>query len=329
MSVAARTASPVDFDEFGPYLPKNRAGQPLQRADPAFRDRITADGSSGFRAEPQRYHLYAAAPCPFSHRSTIVLRLRGLTDVVSISLVDPIRDGRGWAFRAGEGHGPDEVNGFAFLSEAYEATDPEYDSHVSVPVLWDRRTGRIVCNDYRVLSTDLATAFDEWATDDGDLYPADLRTEIDELHDFLYTRVHDGPYRCGFAPSQEAYEREVRDLFEALDQLDARLARQRYLFGDRLTEADVRLWVTLARFDAVYATHFKANLRRIVDYPHLWAYARDLYQRPAFRESTDFAQIKRHYFVTHPWLNPTRIVPAGPDLDWTAPHTRAALTGGR
>ncbi|MBG0566334.1 glutathione S-transferase family protein [Actinoplanes aureus] len=315
MTVSPRAASPADFDEFGPYLPKNRAGEVLQRTDPAFRGRITADGSSGYPAEPGRYHLYVAAPCPFSQRSTIVLHLKGLRDAVTISVADPLRDGRGWAFREGQGHGLDEVNGFAFLSEAYQATDPDYDSHVSVPALWDRVTGRIVCNDYRTLSTDLATAFDKFATNEIDLYPEESRAEIDEFHEFLFTRVHDGPYRCGFARNQAEYEREVSRLFEALDQLEERLADRRYLFGDRLTEPDIRFYVTLARFDAVYFTHFKANLRRIADYPRLRVYFRDLYRMPAFRETTDFGQIKNHYFRTHPWLNPTGIVPAGPLLD--------------
>ena len=311
----AHAASPVDFGKFGPYLPKNRAGELLRRTEPAFRGRITADGSSGHPAEPGRYQLYVAAPCPFSQRSTIVLHLKGLTDVVTVTVADPLRDGRGWAFREGSGHGLDEVNGFTFLSEAYQATDPEYDSHVSVPALWDRKTGKIICNDYRTLSTDLATEFDEYANDAVDLYPKALRAEIDEFHEFLFTRVHDGPYRCGFAPSQEVYEKEVEQLFEALDQLDHRLRDQRYLFGDQLTEPDIRFYVTLARFDPVYFTHFKANLRRIADYPRLRTYFRDLYRIPAFRETTDFDQIKNHYFRTHPFLNPTGIVPAGPLLE--------------
>jgi putative glutathione S-transferase len=314
MSSSVRAATPVDFEKFGPYLPKNRAGEPLKRSEPAFRGRITADGSSGHPAEPGRYHLYVAAPCPFSQRSTIVLHLKGLRDAVTVSVADPLRDGRGWAFREGAGHGPDEVNGFAFLSEAYQATDPEYDSHVSVPALWDRETGRIISNDYRTLSTDLATAFDAYADTTVDLYPQALRTEIDEFHEFLFTRVHDGPYRCGFAPSQEVYDKEVEQLFEALDQLDHRLSDRRYLFGDQLTEPDIRFYVTLARFDPVYFTHFKANLRRIADYPRLRTYFRDLYRMPAFRETTDFGQIKTHYFRTHPFLNPTGIVPAGPLL---------------
>jgi len=184
-----------------------------------------------------------------------------------------------------------------------------------VPALWDRKTGKIICNDYRTLSTDLATEFDEHADDAVDLYPKALRAEIDEFHEFLFTRVHDGPYRCGFAPSQEVYEKEVEQLFEALDQLDHRLRDRRYLFGDQLTEPDIRFYVTLARFDPVYFTHFTANLRRIADYPRLRTYFRDLYRIPAFRETTDFDQIKNHYFRTHPFLNPTGIVPAGPLLE--------------
>jgi glutathionyl-hydroquinone reductase len=309
------TAPPLDFEKFGPYLPKNRAGEILQRSEPAFRGRITADGSSGYPAEPGRYHLYVAAPCPFSQRSTIVLHLKGLRDAVSVSVADPLRDGRGWAFRDGPGHGPDEVNGFAFLAEAYRATDPEYDSHVSVPALWDRTTGRIVSNDYRTLSTDLATAFDKYASDDIDLYPEALRAEIDEFHEWLFFRVHDGPYRCGFARGQQEYEREVGQLFDALDELEERLSDRPYLFGDRLTEPDIRFYVTLARFDTVYATHFKTNLRRIADYPRLRTYFRDLYRIPAFQQTTDFDQIKNHYFRTHPWINPTGIVPAGPLLE--------------
>jgi putative glutathione S-transferase len=325
VSEKPRAASPVDFAAYGPYAPepvRDAEGRVINRQGPAFPARITAND-----AEPGRYHLYHALSCPFSHRITIVLALKGLEQAVSVSVLDPLRDGRGWALREGEGHGLDEVNGFAFLSEAYEATEPGYLGHVSTPVVWDRRTGRIASNNFHELSTDFATAFDEWATTDVDLYPADLRADIDELNGFLFERVHNGPYRCGFAPSQQDYDREVRSLFSALDQLEQRLAGRRYLFGDRLTLSDVRLWVTLARFDAVYATHFKANLRRLVDHPNLWAYARDLYGLDAFRRTTDFGQIKLHYYVTHPQLNPSQIVPAGPVLDWDAPHDRAGLGG--
>jgi putative glutathione S-transferase len=329
MTVTPRAASPVDFATYGPYAPKpprDAEGKALKRPGPSFPNRITADGSSGYPAEPGRYHLYHAYSCPFSHRVTIVRALKGLEDVVSVSILDPLRDGRGWALREGKGHGLDEVNGFALLSDAYEATDPDFTGHYSTPVLWDKKENRIASNDFRHLSTDLATEFDEWATHDIDLYPKDLRAEIDELNDFLFEKIHNGPYKCGFAPSQEDYEREVYLLFGALDEMEDRLANQRYLFGDRLTVSDIRLWVTLVRFDPVYVTHFKANLRRLVDYPNLWAYARDLYQRKAFRDTTDFAQIKLHYFFTHSQINPTQLVPVGPELDWEASHDRAHLS---
>jgi putative glutathione S-transferase len=325
MTITPNAASPVDFDAYGPYAPKTPAGKLAPRKGPSFPNRITADGSSGYRAEPGRYHLYAAKPCPFCHRVTITRALKGLEDVISMTVMDPMRDGRGWAFREGPGHGLDEVNGFAFLSEAYLATQPDFEGHYSTPVLWDRKEKRIATNDYQNMSIDVGTAFDEWARNDIDLYPKRLRPEIDELNEFLFTRVHTGPYRCGFAPSQQDYEREVTQLFAALDELEQRLSTRRYLFGDALTDSDIRLWVTLIRFDAVYATHFKANLRRIVDYPNLWGFTRDLYQREEFRETTDFDHIKRHYFLTHTWINPSKLVPLGPELDFSEPADRERL----
>jgi glutathionyl-hydroquinone reductase len=324
-------AGPVDFERFGDYTgrPKLAAPPPDQqgfvRPKYPFQGRVTADGSSGFRAEPGRYHLYISWACPWAHRSAIVRELTGLQDVVSLSAVDPVRDGRGWAFRDGPGYGPDPVNGFAFLSEAYQRTEPGFDGHRSVPVLWDRQTGRIVSNNFPDITLDLETAFGQWADPAVDLYPEALRVQIDELNERVYAFVNNGVYRCGFAPSQQTYDVAVAELFSELDALDARLADRRFLFGDAITESDVRLWVTLARFDAVYVPHFKANLRRLVDYPNLWPYARDLYQRPAFGGTTRFDQIKRHYYTTHPQLNPLRIVPAGPLLDWTAPHGREPL----
>jgi putative glutathione S-transferase len=325
----AAVASPVDFTRYGDYTAKTPAGPDgsFQRPVYPFTGRITADGSSGYPAESGRYHLYVSLACPWAHRSVIVRRLMGLEDVVSLSVVDPIRDGRGWAFRDGPGYTPDPVNGFTLLRQAYEATEPGYDGHVSVPVLWDRRTSRIVSNNFPDITIDLETQFGAWATPGVDLYPAALRPQIDELNERVYTDVNNGVYRCGFATSQEAYDAAVARVFAALDDLDQRLATRRYLFGDAITEADVRLWVTLARFDPVYVTHFKTNLRRLVDYPNLWPYARDLYQQPAFGETTSFDHIKRHYFGTHPHLNPSRIVPAGPLLDWDAPHHRDRLSG--
>ena len=319
-------ASPVDFDAFGDYggylarRGRPQAARPGAFERPAypFRGRITADGSSGYPAEPGRYHLYICWACPWAQRSAIVRALLGLEQVVSLSAVDPIRDGRGWAFREGPGHTLDPVNGFALLSEAYEASEPGYDGHVSVPVLWDRQTRRIVSNNFPDITIDLGSQFTAWSNSAYDLYPPALRPEIDELNAAVYANVNNGVYRAGFATTQQAYHEAVTRLFALLDQLEERLAGRRFLLGEALTEADVRLWVTLARFDPVYYSHFKCNLRRLTDYPRLWRYARDLYSLPAFRGTTNFDHIKRHYYQTHPHLNPSRIVPDGPLLDWTA-----------
>jgi glutathionyl-hydroquinone reductase len=332
VTTTSPVASPVDFatyGDYGDYLAKKRpppGDGSFARASYPFQGRITADGSSGYPAQAGRYHLYVSLACPWAHRSVIVRRLMGLDEVISLSVVDPVRDGRGWAFREGPGHGPDPVNGFTLLREAYEATEPGYDGHISVPVLWDRVTSRIVSNNFPDITIDLETQFGAWATPGVDLYPRALREEIDALSERVYTHVNNGVYRCGFATSQRAYDEAVTGLFGMLDELEQRLAGRRYLFGDQITEADVRLWVTLARFDPVYVTHFKANLRRLVDYPSLWGYARDLYQHPAFGPTTDFGHIKRHYYTTHPHLNPSRIVPAGPLLDWSAASGRERLT---
>ncbi|MDH2429397.1 glutathione S-transferase family protein [Sphaerisporangium sp. TRM90804] len=332
MTDTSAVASPIDFavhGDYGDYKKKAPAAErgAFTRAPYSFRGRITADGSGGFRAEPGRYHLYVSWACPWAHRTAIVRALKGLEEVVSLSAVDPVRDGRGWAFREGPGHTADPVNGFTLLREAYELSEPGYDGHVSVPVLWDRQTRRIVSNNFPDITIDLDTAFQEWSGTGVELYPAGLRAEIDALNDRVYAAVNNGVYRCGFATSQEAYDTAVAELFTLLDELEERLGGRRFLFGDQLTEADVRLWVTLARFDTVYVTHFKANIRRLVDYPNLWAYARDLYQRPAFGGTTNFDHIKRHYYTTHPRISPSRIVPAGPLLDWAAPHGRDRTAG--
>ncbi len=287
-----------------------------------FRDWVTADGSSGFRAEPGRYHLYVSRACPWAHRTIIVRRLKGLEDVISLSVVDPVRDERGWAFTDGPGHGPDTLNGFAFLSEAYLLSDPAFEGRVTVPVLWDRDTERIVNNESAEIIRMLNSEFDRWAGPSADLYPAGLREEIDQVNDLVYRTVNNGVYRAGFATTQEAYEEAFDALFATLDDLDRRLASRRYLAGERITEADWRLFTTLVRFDAVYALHFKCNLRRIVDYPSLWPYLRELYQVPGVAETVDFDHIKRHYYVTHTSINPTGIVPTGPALDLTQPHGR-------
>ena len=296
------------------------------RQEYPFRDRITADGSSGFPAVAGRYHLYVSLACPWAHRAIIVRRLLGLEDAISMSVVDPVRDERGWALRDGPGHARDGVCGFAFLSEAYLRTDPAYSGRYTVPCLWDRERGRLVTNNYPDITIDLETQFTAFHRAGApSLYPEPLRAEIDAVNAVVYADVNNGVYRAGFATSQAAYDEAVRALFARLDWLEARLAGARYLVGGQLTEADVRLFTTLARFDAVYVGHFKCNVRRLVDYPNLWGYARDLFQRPGFGDTVSFDHIKRHYYLTHERLNPSRVVPAGPAVDWTAPHERSAL----
>lgn len=288
----------------------------------AFRDRVTADGSSGYRAEPGRYHLYVSWACPWAHRTIIVRRLKALEDVITMSAVDPIRDDRGWRFGTGRRFSPDPVNGFDLLAEAYHATDPGFAGRVTVPVLWDRETGRIVSNESAEILEMLNSAWDGWGDDTVDLYPRELRGEIDAINDRVYRDVNDGVYRAGFATTQRAYEEAFDDVFARLEELDRLLVERRYLAGDRVTLADWRLFTTLIRFDAVYANHFRCNLRRIVDHAALWPYLRELYQWPGVADTVDFDHIKRHYYVTHDSINPTGIVPKGPELDLTKPHDR-------
>ena len=296
------------------------------RQDSAFRDWVSADGSSGERAEPGRYHLYVSLACPWAHRAVILRRLKGLEDAIGMSVVDPIRDHEGWAFREVRGATGDPVNGFTLLAQAYEATDPSFDARVTVPVLWDKRAGRIVNNESADIVVMLNQAFDEFAEHpELDLYPAALRGEMDQLNAVVYENVNNGVYRAGFASTQEAHEEAVRPLFETLDMLDSRLSDRRFLMGAQPTLADWRLFTTLVRFDAVYVGHFKCNLRRIADYYRLSPYLRDLYQTPGVAETVDFDHIKRHYYMTHRDINPTGIVPVGPQLDLDAPHDRASL----
>jgi putative glutathione S-transferase len=296
------------------------------REDAGFREWVTVDGSSGYAAEAGRYHLYVSLACPWAHRTLVVRRLKGLEEAIAVSIVDPIRDERGWAFRDVRGATGDRLHGWSYLAQAYVASEPGYDRHVSVPVLWDTRTERIVNNESADIIVMLNGAFDAFAAHpELDLYPPELRTEIDELNRVVYETVNNGVYRAGFAPTQEDYDEAVHPLFETLDRLDERLASRRYLVGGRQTLADWRLFTTLVRFDAVYVGHFKCNLRRIVDYPHLSGYLRDLYQTPGIAETVDMDHIKRHYYATHRQLNPRAIVPAGPILDFDAPHGRDAL----
>jgi putative glutathione S-transferase len=294
----------------------------FKRQADAFRGWVTEDGSSGYLAAARRYHLYVSWACPWAHRTIIVRKLKRLEDVVGMTVMDPIRDDRGWAFREGPGHSLDPVNGFHFLSEAYRATDPAYRGRVTVPVLWDTVTRRIVSNSDDDLMRMFNSAFNRFTGSRLDLYPAALRKDIDELNSFIYENVNDGVYRAGFATSQRVYEQAVRRLFDALDKLDARLQSRRYLFGAQFVETDWRLFVTLVRFDAVYHGHFKCNLRRIADYPNLSGYLRDLYQTDGIAETVNFDHIKRHYYMTHDDINPTCIVPLGPVQDLGAAHHR-------
>jgi putative glutathione S-transferase len=294
----------------------------FQRQEDAFRDWVSADGSSGFPAQAGRYHLYVSLACPWAHRTILVRALLGLDEALGMTVVDPIRDERGWAFRSGDGFSEDPLNGFHFLREAYDANDPHYRGRVTVPVLWDTVTRRIVSNSDDDIMRMLETEFGAFAKTPADLVPLALRDEIDALNAKIYEDVNDGVYRAGFATAQAPYEAAVRRLFATLDLLDERLARRRYLFGPQPLETDWRLFVTLVRFDAVYVGHFKCNLRRIVDYPNLSGYLRDLYQIPGVAETVNFDHIKRHYYMTHDEINPARIVPLGPLLDLAAPHGR-------
>jgi putative glutathione S-transferase len=299
-----------------------RSGEFVRQTN-RFTDRITADGSSGRRPEPGRYRLVVSLACPWAHRSVIVRRLLGLEDAISLAVVDPIRDESGWRFTLDEGD-RDPVLGIAYLSEAYRATDPEYTGRVTVPALVDTTTGTVVTNDYPQISLDLSTEWRAFHRDGApDLYPEHLRAEIDAVNADVYRDVNNGVYRCGFASSQEAYEQAYAALWTRLDLLEERLAGQRYLAGDALTEADIRLFTTLVRFDAVYHGHFKANRQKITEMPVLWAYARDLFQTPGIGETVDFSHIKPHYYATHRDINPTGIVPVGPDPSgWLEPHGR-------
>ena len=295
----------------------------FERQEDAFRDWVTRDGSSGYPAVTGRYHLYVSLACPWAHRVVIARQLKGLQAAVGMTVVDPIRDERGWAFREGPGCSPDPVNDFRFLSEAYRATDPGFRGRASVPVLWDKQTRRIVSNSDDDLLRMFGHAFDAVASNPGlDLYPTEHRAEIDALNTHLYETVNDGVYRAGFATTQAAYEAAVYPLFATLDELETRLAGRRFLFGPAPLESDWRLFVTLVRFDAVYVGLFKCNLRRVADYPHLSGYLRDLYQIPGVADTVNFDHIRRSYYCTHDSVNPTRIVPVGPRQDLTAPHGR-------
>jgi putative glutathione S-transferase len=290
------------------------------RQESAFRRWVTADGSSGFPAAAGRYHLYVCLACPWSHRTVIGRLVKGLENAISISYADPYRDARGWAFTGGEF--VDHVNGFAFLGEAYAATDSSVDGRLTLPVLWDTVAGQIVSNESGDILRMLGSAFEAFAEHDVGLYPPALRPEIDSVNEFVYRNVSNAVYEAGFSRSQATYEEACERVFAALDNLEQRLASTRYLVGEQPTEADWRLFPTLVRFDTVYFSHFKCNRRRVIDYPNLWSYTRDLYQLPRIAETVAIDQIKRHYYTTHDMINPSGIIPLGPDIDFLEPHDR-------
>ena len=304
------------------------SGGRFVREDAGFRNWVTADGSAGptgvggFKAEANRYHLYVSLACPWAHRTTIYRKLKGLEDMISLSVVHPFMGDKGWTFAEGAGVIADPIVNASYLYEVYVAAKPNYTGRVTVPILWDKKTNTIVSNESSEIIRMLNSAFDEAGATDVNFLPKALLAEIDTINEFVYSAVNNGVYKAGFATTEAAYKEAVVTLFDALDTLEARLADQRYLLGDTITEADWRLFTTLVRFDAVYVGHFKCNIRRIVDYPNLWGYLRDLYQVPGIAETVSIEHIKAHYYTSHANINPTRIIPVGPVLDFNEPHDR-------
>lgn len=313
------------------YDTKENKGR-FNRPQSQFRNWITADGSAGpsgrggFAAEADRYHLYVSYACPWAHRTLIFRKLKKLEALIPISVVDPLMLARGWEFHERDGATRDHLFGSDALWQVYHRADPTYTGRVTVPTLWDRKQGTIVSNESSEIIRMFNSAFDELTGETPDFYPEELRPDIDDLNSRIYDAVNNGVYKTGFATSQEAYEESVGSLFAMLDELEVRLEGQRFLFGDRQTEADWRLFTTLVRFDAVYVGHFKCNIRRIADYPNLDAYVRDLYQTPGVAETVNMEHIKGHYYRSHLMINPTGIVPVGPELDFTRPHGRERLS---
>ena len=298
------------------------------RQDASFRSWVTKDGAAGpsgvdgFAAESGRYHLYVSLACPWAHRALILRALKGLEDMVSLSVVHHFMGEQGWTFEAAPGAIPDAVNDARFLHEVYVKADSNYTGRVTVPILWDKERATIVSNESSEIIRMFNSAFDEVGAAAGDYYPAQLRAEIDAVNKRVYDSLNNGVYKCGFATTQPAYAAAFEALFDTLDWLEERLSRQRYLVGDTITEADWRLFTTLVRFDSVYFGHFKTNKRRLVDYEHLWAYTRELYQVPGVAQTVDMHHIKHHYYASHTSINPSQIVPMGPLIDFDAPHGR-------
>jgi putative glutathione S-transferase len=313
------------------YDTKSTGGK-FERQESSFRNWVTADGrpgpsgEDGFPAESGRYHLYVSYACPWAHRTLIFRKLKGLEEHIGVSVVHPLMKGDGWTFGTDfPGATGDRPMGKRFLRDVYTEAEPGATTRVTVPVLWDKRRRTIVSNESSEIIRMFNGAFDSLTGNRQDFYPQALRSEIDEVNSAVYDDVNNGVYKAGFATTQAAYDEAVTALFDRLDRLDERLGRQRYLVGDRVTEADWRLFTTLARFDPVYVGHFKCNIRRLADYPNLWPYARELYQWPGVAETVRFDHIKTHYYASHETVNPSGIVPKGPEIDWNQPHGRERL----
>ncbi len=296
------------------------------RPSTTYRNKITADGTSGFKAEPGLYHLYISWACPWACRTAIMRQLKGLQDIISMSVVAPEIHDNSWEFSDEPGAIPDTINGKDYLWQIYTKAEPNYSGRVTVPVLWDIQKGTIVNNESREIIRMLDTEFDHLAKQNVNFCPKDLQELVDETIEAIYKPINNGVYRAGFATSQSAYDEAVTELFDALDNWEKVLGKQRYLCGEQITEADWCMFTTLFRFDAVYYVHFKCNLRRLVDYPNLWNYLKDLYQQPQVKETCNLDHIKRHYYKSHPKVNPTRIVPLGPLINFDEPHNRDNLT---
>ncbi len=310
----------------------SKSGGRFQRNESIFRNWVTADGAAGpsgqggFKAEPGRYHLYVSLACPWAHRTLIFRTLKGLEDAISVSVVHWHMGEQGWEFGDGEDCTGDTLGDARYLHQVYTRAVSDYSGRVTVPILWDKKTGSIVSNESSEIIRMLNSAFTE-VTDSGpDLYPEVLREEIDAVNERVYHTVNNGVYKCGFATSQEAYDEAFTALFDSMAWLEDRLSRQRYLVGDRITEADWRLFTTMVRFDPVYVGHFKCNKWRLADLPNLWGHTRELFQIPGIAETVNLHHIKQHYYGSHPTVNPTGIVPQGPEIDFHAPHQRAVLT---
>ena len=314
------------------WYPTEKTEGRFVRSAAQFRNWITADGSagpsgiSGFKAEPDRYHLYVSYACPWANRTLIFRNIKGLEQMISLSVVHWFMGGEGWTFAEGEGVIEDPIFKAAYLRDVYLKADSHYSGRVTVPVLWDKKNSTLVSNESSEIIRMFNCAFDQLGAKKGDYYPEPLRNEIDLLNQQIYENVNNGVYKAGFATSQQAYEEAINSLFTTLDGLEELLKSKRYLTGNQITEADWRLFTTLIRFDPVYVGHFKCNKKQLRDYPQLWAHTRDLYQQPGVAETINMSHIKQHYYGSHQQINPTGIVPLGPEVDYGQPHNRALLT---